>query len=68
MPEDGLPLPALAAGSYVDVHLPGGLVRQYSLCNQPDEQQRYLIGALRDANSPGSSQTLQDHYSRSYRP
>ncbi|HZF80972.1 MAG TPA: PDR/VanB family oxidoreductase [Rubrivivax sp.] len=58
--EDGLPLPAFAAGSHVDVHLPGGLVRQYSLCNQPSEHHRYLIGVLRDANSRGGSQTLHD--------
>ena len=26
-------LPAFEAGAHIDVHLPGGLVRQYSLCN-----------------------------------
>ena len=58
--QDGLPLPPFAAGSHVDVHLPGGLVRQYSLCHQPSERHRYLTGVLRDANSRGGSQTLHD--------
>jgi len=32
---DGRPLPAFSAGSHIDVHLPNGLIRQYSLCNAP---------------------------------
>ena len=53
---DGGPLPAFSAGSHVDVHLPGGLTRQYSLCNDPTESHRYLIGVLRDPASRGGSQ------------
>ncbi|WP_288392241.1 PDR/VanB family oxidoreductase [uncultured Herbaspirillum sp.] len=52
---DGQPLPSFTAGAHIDVHLPGGLVRQYSLCNAPHEQHRYQIGVLRDANSRGGS-------------
>ena len=32
---DERPLPAFSAGSHIDVHLPSGLTRQYSLCNDP---------------------------------
>jgi ferredoxin-NADP reductase len=32
---DGAPLPPFEAGAHIDVHLDGGLVRQYSLCNAP---------------------------------
>jgi vanillate O-demethylase ferredoxin subunit len=53
--EVGQPLPPFSAGSHVDVHLPNGMVRQYSLCNNPAEQHRYLIGVLRDAGSRGGS-------------
>jgi vanillate O-demethylase ferredoxin subunit len=53
--EDGGPLPAFSAGSHVDVHLPDGLTRQYSLCNDPTESHRYLIGVLRDPASRGGS-------------
>jgi vanillate O-demethylase ferredoxin subunit len=52
---DGSTLPSFSAGSHVDVLLPGGLTRQYSLCNDPTESHRYLIGVLRDANSRGGS-------------
>lgn len=52
---DGAPLPAFAAGSHVDVELPGGPTRQYSLCNDPAESHRYLIAVLRDQASRGGS-------------
>jgi vanillate monooxygenase ferredoxin subunit len=55
---DDRPLPAFSAGSHVDVHLPNGLTRQYSLCNDPSEAHRYLIGVLRDAASRGGSQAM----------
>lgn len=57
---DGSSLPRFAAGSHVDVHLPGGLVRQYSLCNDPDETHRYLIAVLRDPASRGGSAAMHD--------
>lgn len=57
---DGAPLPAFAAGSHVDVQLPGGLTRQYSLCNDPAETHRYLIAVLRDTASRGGSATMHD--------
>jgi vanillate monooxygenase ferredoxin subunit len=57
---DGAPLPAFSAGSHVDVQLPGGLTRQYSLCNDPAESHRYLIGVLRDPASRGGSQAMHD--------
>jgi vanillate O-demethylase ferredoxin subunit len=53
-------LPAFSAGSHVDVHLPNGLTRQYSLCNDPAESHRYLIGVLRDPASRGGSQAMHD--------
>lgn len=51
----GAALPAFSAGSHIDVHVAPGLVRQYSLCNDPGETHRYLIGVLRDARSRGGS-------------
>lgn len=52
------PLPAFAAGSHIDVHLAPGLVRQYSLCNDPSETDRYLIGVLLDPLSRGGSRAM----------
>jgi len=53
-------LPAFSAGSHIDVHLPNGITRQYSLCNDPRESHRYLIGVLRDPNTRGGSQAMHD--------
>jgi len=58
--DDGQPLPAFSAGSHVDVHLPGGMTRQYSLCNDSTESHRYMIGVLRDAGSRGGSLALHE--------
>lgn len=60
VPVDGSALPAFSAGAHIDVHLPGGLVRQYSLCNTPGETHRYRIAVLRDAGSRGGSATVHD--------
>ncbi|WP_137918766.1 PDR/VanB family oxidoreductase [Hydrogenophaga sp. 2FB] len=53
-------LPAFSAGSHVDVHLPNGLVRQYSLCNDPTESHRYLIAVLKDPGSRGGSRAVHE--------
>lgn len=57
---DGRPLPAFSAGSHVDVQVPGGFVRQYSLCNDPGESHRYLIAVLKDPASRGGSAAMHD--------
>jgi len=57
---DGAPLPAFSAGSHIDVHVPGGPVRQYSLCNDAGESHRYRIAVLRDAKTRGGSAGMHD--------
>ena len=57
---DGLQLPPFAAGAHIDVHLGAGLVRKYSLCNRPQQRERYQIGVLRDPASRGGSQAVHD--------
>jgi vanillate monooxygenase ferredoxin subunit len=57
---DGGALPAFSAGSHIDVQLPGGLTRQYSLCNDSGEQHRYRIAVLRDPASRGGSVAMHD--------
>lgn len=57
---DGAPLPPFSAGSHIDVQVPGGLVRQYSLCNDSLEQHRYRIAVLRDPASRGGSAAMHD--------
>lgn len=50
-------LPAFAAGSHIDVHLPGGLVRSYSLIN-PSDGRRFVIAVARDDTGRGGSQRM----------
>jgi vanillate O-demethylase ferredoxin subunit len=57
---DGAALPAFSAGSHIDVQVPGGLTRQYSLCNDAAEQHRYRIAVLRDPASRGGSVAMHD--------
>lgn len=57
---DGGELPAFEAGAHIDVVAPGQVVRQYSLCNDPAERHRYLIGVLRAPDSRGGSQAIHD--------
>ncbi|TFY96397.1 PDR/VanB family oxidoreductase [Ramlibacter rhizophilus] len=59
--EDGAPLPAFSAGSHIDIHLPGNLIRQYSLCNDQGETHRYRIAVLRDPASRGGSVAMHEH-------
>ena len=58
---DGLALPAFEAGAHIDVHLPGDLVRQYSLCSDPADSTHYRIGVLRDPASRGGSVAVHAH-------
>jgi vanillate O-demethylase ferredoxin subunit len=55
---DGSALPGFSAGSHIDVQVPGGLTRQYSLCNDAAEQHRYRIAVLKDAASRGGSTNM----------
>jgi vanillate O-demethylase ferredoxin subunit len=55
---EGQPLPPFEAGGHVDVHAPGGLIRQYSLCNDPAERHRYVIAVLRERDGRGGSAAL----------
>ncbi|MGF6641049.1 PDR/VanB family oxidoreductase [Paraburkholderia sp. MM6662-R1] len=57
---DGRDLPPFEAGAHIDVYVPGGPVRQYSLCNASRERHRYQIAVLRAADSRGGSQRMHD--------
>jgi len=57
---DGGELPSFTAGAHVDVHLPNGMVRQYSISSDPDDRRRYVIGVQREPDSRGGSACLHD--------
>jgi tetrachlorobenzoquinone reductase len=58
---DDFQLPPFTAGAHIDLHLPNGLNRSYSLCNSPRERDRYVIGVQRDPHSRGGSAFIHDH-------
>ncbi|WP_416051007.1 PDR/VanB family oxidoreductase [Cupriavidus basilensis] len=53
-------LPAFTAGAHIDVHLPGNIVRQYSLCNDSAETDRYCLGVGLAPSSRGGSQYVHE--------
>ncbi|HWL19874.1 MAG TPA: PDR/VanB family oxidoreductase [Bradyrhizobium sp.] len=53
-------LPPFKPGAHIDLHLPGGLVRTYSLCNDPGDGTRYVIAVKREAGGRGGSMALHD--------
>ena len=53
--DDGTELPGWAAGAHVDLRLPGGLTRQYSLCGNPADRAVWRVAVLREPESRGGS-------------
>ena len=58
VPADGRPLPAFTAGSHIDVQVPNGMVRQYSLHGDPADRSVYRIAVKREAGGRGGSVSL----------
>src|ERR1041385_9429692 len=50
-------LPEFSAGAHVSLKVPNGLIRKYSLCNDPAERDRYLIAIKREAGGRGGSES-----------
>jgi len=57
---DGGDLPEFTAGAHISVRVPNGLMRKYSLCNDPAEQNRYVIAVKREMSGAGGSLSLVD--------
>ena len=53
-------LPTFQPGAHIDVHLPNGLVRQYSITNGPGETSYYRIGVKLEPDSTGGSVCLHE--------
>jgi ferredoxin-NADP reductase len=54
----GLDLPAWEPGAHIEVTLPSGLIRHYSLCGSPSDRGSYRIAVLREPAGRGGSDEL----------
>lgn len=57
---DGAELPPFAPGAHLSVRVPTGAMRNYSLCNDPHERDRYVIAVKREERGRGGSVGLID--------
>jgi tetrachlorobenzoquinone reductase len=56
----GRELVPFTAGSHIDLHLPNGMIRSYSLVNDQSECHRYVIAVNKDAVSRGGSSFIHE--------
>ena len=59
--KDGGDLPAFTAGSHINLRVPNGLVRKYSLCSDPADRSHYRVAIKREDNGRGGSVYLIDN-------
>jgi ferredoxin-NADP reductase len=57
---DDWELPPFRTGAHIDLHLQPGLVRTYSLCNEPEDNRRYIIAVKRERDGRGGSNFLHE--------
>jgi len=55
---DGGKLPGYKPGAHIDLHLPNGLLRQFSLTVPASDPHSYTVGVKRDENSRGGSRYI----------
>ena len=55
---EGWPLPTFTSGAHLDVYLPSGKVRQYSLCGDPIDNCQYIIAVRDEKGGRGGSNEI----------
>jgi ferredoxin-NADP reductase len=58
--QQGRDLPRWEPGAHIDLRIPDGSVRQYSLCGDPSDAASWRIAVLREENSRGGSAYLHE--------
>jgi ferredoxin-NADP reductase len=58
--ESNDPLPAWEPGAHIDVYVPDGTTRQYSLCGDPGDLSSWQIAVLREPEGRGGSAYIHD--------
>lgn len=58
--EGNKPLPAWDPGAHIDVYVPDGTTRQYSLCGDPRDLSSWQIAVLREPQGRGGSAFIHD--------
>lgn len=58
--ESGDPLPGWEPGAHIDVYVPDGSTRQYSLCGDPGDLSSWQIAVLREPAGRGGSAFVHD--------
>ncbi|MBU8865833.1 PDR/VanB family oxidoreductase [Paenarthrobacter aromaticivorans] len=56
----GAQLPQWQPGSHLSLHLPNGLIREYSLCSDPLDSNSWTVAVLRTPDSRGGSQHVHE--------
>src|SRR2546427_9611089 len=56
----GLELPRFTAGAHLEVRINDDIRRQYSLCNDPQERDRYVIAVLNEPAGRGGSRAMHE--------
>lgn len=56
----GAELPSWVPGAHIDLILPTGVLRQYSLCSDPAERDHWRVGVLRETAGRGGSAYVHD--------
>ncbi|WP_027543531.1 PDR/VanB family oxidoreductase [Bradyrhizobium sp. WSM2254] len=56
-------LPPFTAGAHIDVQLPNGMMRSYSLLNSQEDRDRYVVGVYLEPTSRGASRYFHENIS-----
>lgn len=57
---DGWDLPPFRPGAHVDLHVDDGVIRTYSLCNDPRDNGRYVVAVKLEATGRGGSRYIHE--------